>query len=67
MDQEGGRCFHCREGVFVHRRFWVQTLCQACNGAGCGNCEKGLVIFPSEDPDLMAQLPAYRVALTVRR
>ena len=67
MDQDGGRCFHCGEGVFVHRRFWVQTLCHACDGEGCANCEKRLEIFPSEDPNVMAQLPAYQAALTARR
>lgn len=66
MDQEGARCFHCGEGVFVHRRFWTQCLCRECNGAGCDNCEHGLVIFPSEDPDVMAELPAYRAELTAR-
>ena len=67
MDQEGGRCFHCGQGVFVHRRFWVQTLCNACNGTGCSSCEKGLMIFPSEDPDVLAGLPAYRASLAARK
>ena len=51
----------------VHRRFGAQELCHVCNGAGCSNREKGLVIFPSEDSNVMAELPAYRAALTIRR
>jgi hypothetical protein len=63
MDQEGATCWHCGQGVFVHRRFWVQTLCPACEGAGCGGCEKGLIIRPTEDPAILAQLPAYLAEL----
>jgi hypothetical protein len=60
MDQEGARCWHCGQGVFVHRRFWAQTLCPTCGGAGmCGHCEKGLIVQPSEDPVVLATLPAY--------
>ncbi|WP_449425776.1 hypothetical protein [Rhodanobacter lindaniclasticus] len=53
---------------FVHRRYWVQTLCHACGGIGmCGRCEKGLIVQPTEDPAILATLPAYLVELEQKR
>ncbi len=50
LDQVGIRCYHCRQGVFVHRRYWDQRECE-CHGAFtcalCGGC--GVVAIPKED------------------
>lgn len=68
MDQEGATCWHCERGVFVHRMFWVQTLCGACGGTGaCGQCEKGLIVQPTEDPAILAQFPVYLGELELAR
>jgi len=50
LDQVGIRCYHCHEGVFIHRREWTFTKCPDCQGvfsALCSSCKhEGCIATP---------------------
>jgi len=43
LDEAGIPCYHCFEGLFIHRQFWIYRACPECGGVGrtlCGMCNK---------------------------
>jgi hypothetical protein len=52
----GMPCYHCQQGVFMHRGLWDFRLCPECGGAGrgaCAYCDKtGWIVTPREDVEM---------------
>lgn len=43
LDEAGIVCYHCGEGIFIHRSFWIYRPCPACAGefsVACDVCNK---------------------------
>lgn len=56
----GARCYHCGQGAFMHRQFWLYTFCPVCGGDRCEQCHhKGIVAEPSPDLELDALAEAW--------
>lgn len=53
MDQVGIVCYHCFQGVFMHRSWWIYSSCPACGLIAWCDCEvcrgTGVVATPRED------------------
>lgn len=56
LDQAGAICYHCGEGVFMHRMFWQVLICPQCrdnDATWCTQCRgSGMLSVPARDDDL---------------
>ncbi|WNL48587.1 hypothetical protein RKE25_23180 (plasmid) [Dyella sp. BiH032] len=56
LHRAGSDCIRCREGIYMHRRFWHVRECPAClrvSNMQCAVCDgNGVISVPREDLNL---------------